>query len=1189
MYLKKIEIQGFKSFADKLNLKFSKGITAIVGPNGSGKSNVADAMRWVLGEQSVKLLRGTKMEDIIFAGTETRKPLGYAQVSIIFDNEDRKISIDYSELVITRRVYRSGESEFYINKSKCRLKDIQLLFMDTGIGKDGYSIIGQGLVEQILSTKPDDRRQLFEEAAGIVKYKSRKQLAGKKLVEEQNNIVRLNDIICEIENQLEPLRKQSETTKHFLEFKNDLKSFELNLYIKEYNKFQEMLLEIETNISTVGTTIKNSKEAFDNVKDYNIETKTHIDEIDLNISCTNEKINNIQINIEKTNNKIENSMGQINYISKDIERIKGEGKDTENKSSEKIKKIDDFKKELNDLIHQIELLKQDIKELSIAREKKYVEINQSKKIIKNYSQDNVNIQNFKTETKINLHNAKESLIQIDANIKNSDSEINNYNDRLLDENQNNMKLNKELELLQSKFAIYKRQLDTSSNNINIYENKVKSLEEKYNFKSNILNQDKSKYSLLKGLNNGYEGYYKSVREIMKQKNKYKHEWEGIHGVIAELIKVPKGYDLAIEVALGSSMQNIVSTNDKDAKKVIKYLKDNTLGRATILPLNLIKSRNSQIRDKDKINMINGVVGFANDLVDYDDQYFNVISNLLGNVIVTNTFDDAVNVKKQVGNKYKIVSLTGEIINSSGAITGGSFNKNQSGILARKRQIKELAETIKQLSSELILDEQTLITTKEELNNLYSEKNQQIQKNENIKNKIDLISKETLELKFLIDYLNEKLTASIKSKEQFEKDKASNLNILEECSSKLNELDTDIGKVDSKLNELNSQNENFEKELNSIDKKLTEFEITLNTLFNKQSTINQNIEWFNKDLEELNNKNEIDTKLIISNRNEIQNLNNNIRDCQDLNIQFNKNLKELTDALNILGENKKNFSNEISDFDRQLEVYMESNNNLEKELNRLQNTKLKYEYQIESQNERIWNDYNLTYNTAKNHFKDLGSTKIIKENIELLKKSIGKLGNINMNAVEEYNATSERYDFLTFQKQDLLSAEKKLNILIQQLTEEMEKMFIEKFSVISIEFDFVFKKLFGGGKGILKLSDKENALESGIEIIAQPPGKRLQNMMLLSGGEKALSAIALLFAIQKMNPSPFCILDEIEAALDDANVKRFANYLCDLAENTQFIIITHRKGTMEVANTLYGITMQEKGISKSVSVEFNDYK
>lgn len=1177
MYLKSIEVHGFKSFANKINFQFHDGITAIVGPNGSGKSNVGDAVRWVLGEQSAKQLRGSKMEDIIFSGTETRKPMGYAYVAITLDNSDHKLPIAYDEVTVARRVYRSGESEYLINGSSCRLRDVQELFLDTGIGKEGYSIIGQGQIDKILSGKPEDRRELFDEAAGIVKFKKRKNAAEKNLEEERLNLNRINDILSEIEKQIGPLEQQSITAKEYLKLRDELKVLDVNLFLMENER-------IESEQNQMNEKISIAKEALETANNNYESTKEEYDKLELEIEECNQELEINKNSLHEFNLTKEKQEGEIKVLNEQILAIK----QSDSHYQSRISAIRDDIQSKNEELEQYRKVKQEIDSKIDTMDEEQTSVleilvtirNKISTYVKQIEDCNSEIFDFLSENAT----IKTSLQRYETILEQNNIKKVELNQKLLrnksDEAIIESAISQQEETLKT---ITEDILKQNSANTSIetliteIQNKIDSITITLNERQQEFHRESSRLESLKNLTERYEGYGNSIRKVMEQKDNE----PGILGAVADIIKVDSKYEIAIETALGGNIQNIVTENEVTAKRLIEYLKKNKFGRATFLPLTNISNKETGFQDR--VLSEKGVIGLASTLVSYDTKFSNVIQYLLGRNIVVDHIDNGIILAKKYNQTLRIVTLDGELISPGGSLSGGAY-KNSSNLLGRRREIDELEGTVSKLDKnlkELAVSKETLKSermnakqqledNKSNLQNLYLKQNtvnlslnQELgKKQEGIRNynefanEIKEIELQTKELNINIERLKEALKVN-------------------EEKSKENEL---------KIEEFNRLLESQKAEEQVYNDKVSTIRIEFSSLEQRNQNILENIKRVKKDLEKLY---EEENNLKSSKSNASKQLQDKVDQIQQIQSEIelcNSSSKELEEKLLELTKTKENISQSHKSFFQKREQLSKEINELDKECFRLSGQLEKLNEQHNEKINYMWEEYELTFSSAlelkSETVTNLSQTKKIIADIKIQMKN---LGDVNVNAIEDFKNLSERYIFMKTQRDDLLTAEETLIGIIKELDDEMRKQFDEKFHSIKVEFDKVFKELFGGGKATLELTEEEDILEAGIIITSQPPGKKLQNMMQLSGGEKALTAISLLFAIQNLKPSPFCLLDEIEAALDDANVKRFAKYLHKLTKDTQFIIITHRRGTMAAADILYGITMQEKGVSTLVSV------
>jgi len=1178
MYLKSIEVQGFKSFANKINFEFHNGITAIVGPNGSGKSNVADAVRWVLGEQRIKQLRGGKMEDVIFSGTETRKPQGFAYVAITLCNSDKSLPVDYDDVTVSRRLFRSGESEYMINDHVCRLKDINELFYDTGIGKEGYSIIGQGQIDKILSGKPEERRELFDEAAGIVKFKKRKAEAFKKLENEKANLVRVVDILSELEKQIKPLKNQSENARIYLSLKDELKKADTKMFVKEVSKIKADLSE--------------------NERVYNISSESLL-EYNKKLEEIKAGYEELEKNIEEINNKSDDKKTELNNLLISKNDLQSEIKIL-NEKINSIKISNNHYNERNDYITlDIEKLVNEKEKLVIDRDLILEEIKKYTEILKTNDSIYMEILNKKNDINLVIDENKSEIIRllneksnISSRVERYETMLENINIRKAELNQKMLRFQSEKDSQASIIEKFISELDEVSSELELLKNQendflnknqeisisIKRNKEKIEENQILFHKNNSNLEALKNMTERYEGYGNTIKKIMELKD----EKQGIIGVVADIIKVEKKYETAIETALGGSIQNIVTDTENTAKEVIEYLKKNKFGRATFLPLSSILNKTG-FTNEAALNE-KGVIGLASDLVEIKKEWSNISRYLLGRVIVVDNIDNALLLSRKYNNTLRIVTLEGENISPGGSISGGAF-KNSSNLLGRRREIEELENNLKGLK----IESDTLLKSLEELkkdDETYKIKLEEIRM---------LLNEKTLIHNTLLHNLN---TAKGK-REELDKNYVDFDRESLEIKDQINDISNNKKTLLEELNHWEEKNVLIEKNIVSLNEELKaliedetrelkqteEKKLELTSLQQKLVFQKENINRVESDIIKFTNELKELEGLFENSHDEIEKIENSVKEMENAILNTEKLIKEAEEELNVLSNEKERFSKEHKEFFDKREEISSNIANLDKEIFRISAAKEKLDEKYDLQVNYMWDEYEITYSQATSSF-DLIEEDILtlRKEINNLKSGIKNLGSVNVNAIEEFKEVMDRYTFLKTQHDDLVTAEETLLKIIEELDIGMRLQFNEKFYEIKAEFDKVFKILFGGGKGSIELDDESDILEAGISIISQPPGKKLQNMMQLSGGEKALTAIALLFAIQNLKPSPFCLLDEIEAALDDSNVVRYAKYLHKLTDHTQFIVITHRRGTMASADRLYGITMQEKGVSTLVSVD-----
>ena len=1183
MYLKSLEVHGFKSFANKMLFEFHNGITAIVGPNGSGKSNVADAVRWVLGEQSAKQLRGAKMEDVIFAGTQMRKPLGYAYVAITISNEDHKLNVPYEEVKIARRVYRSGESEYLLNGASCRLRDVQELLFDTGIGKEGYSIIGQGQIDKILSGKPEERRELFDEAAGIVKYKKRKAAAEKNLEEERQNMVRIEDILSELEKQVGPLKEHSDKAREYLSYRDELRNLDINLFLAEYDKTQDELRELEQKQEIA---LKDLEEAN---REYE-KTKEEYDALDKELEDTNRTLEEEKDQLSKDRLSLSQSESNITLLKEQINTVR------QNKShnqgqiealNERIERAEEekavYQKQLDEKEEQLKALQERQGKLQSELEETAKTISDLEQHISQCNQDIMTTMQGDTEVKSEQQRIQTLLEQnrikkaeITKRILENKTEAFSYQEVFDREKKIYDDITDKIQAVNDAVAEFQkahRQLDEESE---MLRKELRNTQQQYHMEN-------SRLQSLRNLTERYEGYGQSIKRVMEQKEKY----PGIVGVVADIIRVKKEYELAVETALGGSIQNIVTNDEQTAKAMIGHLKRNRYGRATFLPLTNMKAR--PVNLSGSIMTEPGVIGMASGLVEAEERFNNLVEYLLGRFIVVDNIDHAIALARKYHHTVRIVTTEGELLNPGGSMSGGAFRNNQN-LLGRRREMENLEKVTQELKEKFTDVQKQLEEAENQQKDIDRQLNSERQVHENLR-----LKQNTAKLNY------ERAEKDLnKNKEQY--------NLIQLDQSELEKVREELHQEQEKVEKQARSNEQLNKER---EEKLAQWnealesakqqkekldgnhrEISLNVAEQTQGKqfaedniqrVADSVTALEKELEEVRKNGEDADAQVAQKEDEIKQTAESIRLMKEQIQALEEQIENQTKHRDQLNQNHKGF------FDKREELSARKTD-LDKECFRLNNQKEKISEKIDSYANYMWEQYELTYHTAEEQRVEVSMEfSQIRNEIAKLKSKMKSLGDVNVNAVEQYQEVQERYELLHTQHEDLVEAANVLIGIIEELDTEMRKQFESQFAEIRERFDHVFKELFGGGRGTLELTDDEDILLAGIRIVAQPPGKKLQNMMQLSGGEKALTAIALLFAIQSLKPSPFCLLDEIEAALDDSNVSRYADYLHKLTKDTQFIVITHRRGTMNAADILYGITMQEKGVSTLVSVSLLDEK
>ncbi len=1186
MYLKRLEIYGFKSFANRVSIEFDRGITAIVGPNGSGKSNIVDAIRWVLGEQSPKTLRGGRMEDVIFSGTQTRKPLGFAEVTLVLDNSDGVLPTDYSEVSVTRRVFRSGESEYYINRSPCRLKDIIEMFVDTGVGKDGYSIIGQGRVEEILSMHSESRREIFEEAAGIMKYKLRREEAQRKLQKAHENLVRVEDILAELHQQLTPLESQARIAQLYLDLRERLKILEINRFVAQYNRYVNRIKGIKDQIELIDGDIINHKEQLSNDEQAKYELQDKLESLQKDIERYNESRHSLIQKIESAKSEKRLIHEKINQYIRDNQRLKTEIREHEEYIRQNESRIDFFRqeKQANDEILKVK--KTELSELNSGLNRVQDELDNRQQLAENQRRGVVRIINRIAEYRNNIvknqtrsenilesYNNTRKLIDLrtdeKARLESSEKQI---KDRL-----NNIRAEKDSIISQCNDL--KAKINSNREVVDRYRKAIQTGKQR-------LEGLRSRYQLLNDMSITYEGFSRAIYRIVAESRRNKLLANKICGVVAELIEVPREYELAIEIALGNSLQHIVTESEEDAKYLIEFLRKNKYGRATFLPISSVRPRGLTRKEKEALNLP-GCVGIASQLIQFDPRYTDIFENLLGRVVITETLDHAIAMAKKFGYTFRIVTLQGDVLHPGGSISGGSSEQRNTGLLGRKREMSELQQAIRDEENSIARD-QTKLSEKEkeceELELELSRNEDRLQQQElirtaeeekalHIANELRKINKELAELHSKANKLNDEL----KLVQELIDNQLKEVNRLEEQNAGVQNV---LESMDIDLKESIKQKEKLESQI-------AEIRVELASLEQKGTAVSQQILYLESDVNR--NKESIGRKLelIKINSNEVEKQKDALN-LHQKDIEYWQNeIDKLCTLLRNKEEEKNEYNDQMKALDQRIKKLTEAIGSITDKKHRFEVQLSRLEAELENLLNNMWDEYGITYNSALDYLDDSIKMNNINVEIQSIKEKIAALGEVNINAIDELKRVRERYRFLEMQRSDLIEAKEDLSRVIRQITKQMEDKFAQEFEQINRHFQEVFTKLFGGGTARLILEDQTDILNSGIEIVAQPPGKKLQNISLLSGGEKALTAIAILFAILKRKPTAFCVLDEIETSLDEGNLDNLGQFIKEFSKDTQFIVVTHRRNTMQVSDVLYGIVMEEKGVSNLVSVRLED--
>ena len=1185
LYLKKVEIQGFKSFADKTEIEFKNEVTAIVGPNGSGKSNISDAIRWVLGEQSVKNLRGSKMEDVIFAGTDSRRALGYAEVTIVFNNESGLMPIDYTEVAVTRRMFRSGESEFYINKNSCRLKDVRELFMDSGIGKDGYSIIGQGKIDEILSNRPEDRRNIFEEAAGIVKFRNKKEESERKLERTEANIVRIKDLIHEISNQKVVLEKESQRAELFTKLFNQLRDLEVNIFIREIRKLEVQIKDLSQDKETLSgdlAIIEEEKNQIDGK--YNL-IKSNIEDMEKEIEDSRTlKFDRIQ-EYEANKNQLNIFIEKEGFLSKDLQRLKSEKENAIRRLEDLEISIVGIGKKLNEIdINLGNVLKErdlSIEELKFFNQKVLSEesrLDEDKKhIIKLYNQA--------SDKKSEINSINLLKLNIEKRIEQLNGDLDLDKDKLDKSLLKEEELREEVLNLRDKLKEENDKLELLSRERTKIVNELEGVNKALRSQQMKLNELQTNYRLYSNMESSYEGYYKSVKSIIKNSKRDENFNKGLIGIVADLLKVDSMYARAIDIALASSAQNVIIEREEDAKKFVDFLKVNKSGRATFLPLSVMKGKTIVLDEKFKKDF--NILGVAYELIDYDPKLKGIFEYLLGRTIIVKDMDSGIRLARNQKHMYKIVTLDGEVLNAGGSISGGSYANESLSLISRKSKIEELKLEIQNLESSILETEKIASSIENKSESILSETsliNQNIKSFDlqliDLNNSLNLITNDIKRIRSDIEKSKEESNSLIMEMDNFKSNIVEIEKVYNQLEEEIEELKTISENKNAKLSELKSK-------CDEINKQETDYRILISQLETSKISMESQLKSY-----------EI-TK--ISSESEISKIECNLKSISDeigiisiKKVEIEKNIIEyesseddISQRLNLLVKEKDNFMKTFYEEQDRLKIINTKISELEKQSASLEVKMARFEFQLDNTHTKLHEDYDLKFDDAVRFERDIDSIHKSQTEVKGLKDKIKSLGNVNISAIEDFKHISERFEFISKQHEDLILSKDNLREVIKDMEKQMKLKFVDSFREINAHFTEVFAVLFNGGKASLELEDGEDILKSGIDIRVQPPGKKLQSLSLLSGGEKSLTAVALLFAILRTKPSPFCVLDEIDAALDEANISRYTSYLNKIKDRTQFILITHRKTTMEIADVLYGITMEDEGVSKLISIKLKD--
>lgn len=1182
MYLKSLELQGFKSFPDKIKLDFNKGISAVVGPNGSGKSNIGDAMRWVMGEQSSKTLRGGKMEDVIFLGTKTRPKAGFAHVTLTIDNEDRSLNFDSDLVSVSRKLYRNGDSEYMINGANVRLKDVVELFMDTGLGRDGYSIIGQGRIADIVSSKSTERREIFEEAAGISKFRYKKAEAERKLAAAEDNISRLNDILSELESRIGPLKKQSEKAKQFKILDDDKSKLEISVwvykldkYTKELKGFEDKLGELDKEYSQLSDELENLENDIEDSFSKSAEKSERIDVL-------KEKIHGVELENSESGAKIAVLENDINHLKDGILQLQEQIEQSRNSKYFLETELEKRKNDLIILDNDSEKLEKEITQKENEFEKFRTISDEYDKSLSDSTGEINGLYLKKSEFSFKIESAKNALSDIESSIKqtlDNKTELESK-ERFISKNLNDLRESKAK--LEGNLSEHRNRLSGYEKLYSSKADKLEKANQEFSKNDIKLRENQQKLNLLHDLENSMEGFAYSVKSIIKASKQGR--LSGVYGSVAQIISVEPEYNVAIETALGGALQNIVVENEETAKRGIRFLKETKTGRATFLPVTSVKGTRL---DKTPENE-EGFIALGCDLAKTDEKFKGVINSLLGRICIAEDIDLASVIAKKYGYKFKIVTLDGQVINAGGSFTGGSISRS-TGILTRKSEIEALEKNIQILKYE----------------------------HEDIKSKAEQLKQETMKLSADMDSEREKIANLNNDMLKLDMEIKRGTEIRNQYEDQLDDVDVKISEHKSKIKQINDELEDANNNLSEIDKKIFEKEAFLAESQNRHNDLKEKRELLAVQLSEIrmksvevlkdreacrlsmeqllntieinsNDSEKLDEK-ILKNQTDISSKQKEIEQIKNRMAGSDDRVAEIEISISKARREHMELDKQANLLRSQQKIKMEEKETLSAEITRISERKISVTADFDKLAGQLWDEYELTRSEAAEKADEFENISEANRQLAELRGKIKALGNVNLGAIEEYAEVSERFEFMNGQLNDVTKSKLELEDLIEDLTENMKAIFSESFYKINDNFKKIFSELFGGGQGELVLSDPDNVLECGIDIKVEPPGKVIKNLMSLSGGEQAFVAIAIYFSILKVRPSPFCLLDEIEAALDDVNVARYAQYLHKFTDTTQFITITHRRGTMEEADVLYGVTMQENGISKLLKMNMEDTK
>lgn len=1183
MYLKTLEIQGFKSFAEKIELSFHSGLTAVVGPNGSGKSNIADAVRWVLGEQSAKTLRGGKMEDVIFAGTQHRKALGFAAVSITFDNADGALPIGFSEVTVTRRIYRSGESEYLLNKTACRLKDIHELFMNTGVGREGYSIIGQGRIDEILSTRSEERRAVFEEAAGITKYKSRKREAERKLEATRQNLERIGDIIAELESQLGPLEQQAETAKSFLALSEELKGIEVAFFLETVEKTRQRMEEIQTHQAEIRERMEAENRELAAIQQKNAQRTEKLETLRAARESADQAVRRLHAELEKTQHQAAIDEEKIRHLRQANERFGTDLADLQTRFDTMDADLARKRKRLETLTRDGERFTVELADAEARLAEVLSRLSSGEREVEESKQRIMDLQDTLSEARIHLHGLKndaENAAERARRIAEETLQFGRERDRL---GMRREELETSLRETRAQISGLRDQLSNEEKDCAEKRTRTDALRARREELAREHGAKTSRHHVLQDLENSLEGYSHSVKALLSACREQRELGRGIHGALAQLVKVKPAFETAMEVCLGGALQNVVTETEDDAKRAIEYLKRQHLGRATFLPIKAIRARGVEANTLRLAQEMPGFLGTADEHVTVDPAYQDIIRNLLGRTLVVEDMDTGIAMARRFEHGLRIVTRAGELFNAGGSMTGGSQPARNASLLGRQRLMGELEQEMKQLARDMEKTE----TARKALERELTEREAALETYRKALSDAELVRMRDESQLAQMEEQTQRLVARQQAlAEEAERLKTDEAVVAEASRKDLEQIavfEGQIAELREAIAAYGVRNRDEQKRRDEIHADVNDYRVSVLSIRESMQQMQEGIE--TSQAERMSMEGSMTRRQLEREEND-KRIAEALADIEGCNGRAEHLEHEITGAtmrLSAAEEDVRITEEEYAGLLEDITTHNQEILSLQEEAGRLEARGVKHESEMENISTRLWDEYGLTLATAEPFRHPVDNPRAAQTRVNELKAQIRALGPVNVAAIEDFTKTKERHAFMTTQRDDLVQAEEKLGRVIHDITGVMRRQFLEQFEIINHNFSIVFRELFEGGAAEVRLSDPDNVLESNIDVNVQPPGKKLQNMMLLSGGERAMVAISLIFGILRMRPAPFYLLDEIEASLDDANVFKFADYIRRYTDTIQFLCITHRKGTMEAADILYGVTMQEHGVSKVVSM------